>query len=162
PTGVKWRTVAANCSDLEPTTVVVNAAEGEPGTFKDRTLLRFNPYEVIEGAVIAAIAVGGAGVVIATKARFHTEAARVRAGVGEVMMGTPLREVIDLVGGGPGPERQVKAVLTGVSNTVITDAQLDTPVSYEAFRAVGSWLGSGSFVVLDDEADMVSVAAGAS
>ena len=43
PTGVKWRTVAANRSDVEPTTVVVNAAEGEPGTFKDRTLLRIEP-----------------------------------------------------------------------------------------------------------------------
>ena len=39
--------------------VVVNAAEGEPGTLKDRTILRRNPYEVIEGALIAA---RGAGV----------------------------------------------------------------------------------------------------
>src|SRR5262244_867717 len=58
PTAVKWRTVAANRSAFEPTTVVVNAAEGEPGTFKDRTILRLNPYEVIEGAAIAARAVG--------------------------------------------------------------------------------------------------------
>ncbi len=46
PTGTKWRTIAANRSpepDL-PTTVVVNAAEGEPGTFKDRAILRANPY----------------------------------------------------------------------------------------------------------------------
>jgi NADH:ubiquinone oxidoreductase subunit F (NADH-binding) len=85
-----------------------------------------------------------------------------RAGVGEVLMGTPLREVIELVGGGPGPEREIKAVLTGVSNTVLTGAQLDTPVSYEGFRAVGSWLGSASYIVLDDEADMVAVAAGVS
>ena len=35
------------------TTVVVNGAEGEPGTFKDRTILRNNPYNVIEGALIA-------------------------------------------------------------------------------------------------------------
>jgi NADH:ubiquinone oxidoreductase subunit F (NADH-binding) len=82
--------------------------------------------------------------------------------VGEVLLGTPLREVIELIGGGPGPERQIKAVLTGVSNTVLTADQLDTPVSYEAFRAVGSWLGSASFIVLDDESDMVAVAAGVS
>lgn len=44
PTGTKWRTVAANESDDVATTVVVNAAEGEPGTFKDRTILRANPY----------------------------------------------------------------------------------------------------------------------
>ena len=39
-------------------TVVVNAAEGEPGTLKDRTLLRRNPYQVLEGALIAAHVVG--------------------------------------------------------------------------------------------------------
>ena len=59
PTGVKWRTVRGQpLATSSPTTVVVNAAEGEPGTFKDRTLLRINPYEVIEGALIAARAVG--------------------------------------------------------------------------------------------------------
>src|SRR5262245_57553844 len=58
PTGIKWRTVAANVSPLEPSTVVVNAAEGEPGSFKDRELLRRNPYRVLEGALIAAHAVG--------------------------------------------------------------------------------------------------------
>ncbi|MEJ7666330.1 MAG: hypothetical protein WKG07_45875 [Hymenobacter sp.] len=40
------------------TTVVVNGAEGEPGTFKDRTILRNDPYQVVEGALIAARAVG--------------------------------------------------------------------------------------------------------
>ena len=54
PTGRKWRSVAGFASDVLATTVVVNAAEGEPGTFKDRTILRLNPYEVIEGALIAA------------------------------------------------------------------------------------------------------------
>lgn len=49
PTGRKWRTVVANGSRVVPTTVVVNAAEGEPGTFKDRAILRANPYLVLEG-----------------------------------------------------------------------------------------------------------------
>jgi formate dehydrogenase iron-sulfur subunit len=49
PTGVKWRTVAANRSDVEPTTVVVSTAEGRTGHVQDRTLMRMNPYEVIEG-----------------------------------------------------------------------------------------------------------------
>ena len=60
PTGVKWRTVAANASALERSTVVVNAAEGEPGSFKDRELLDRNPYRVLEGALIGALAVGAA------------------------------------------------------------------------------------------------------
>src|SRR5262249_30245486 len=54
PTGTKRRTVAANASPVEPTTVVVNAAEGEPGSFKDREILRRKPYRVLEGALIAA------------------------------------------------------------------------------------------------------------
>jgi NADH:ubiquinone oxidoreductase subunit F (NADH-binding) len=70
PTGTKWRTVAAASSAATPTPVVVNAAEGEPGTFKDRTLLRRNPYRVLEGALIAAVAMGSHEVVVATKASF--------------------------------------------------------------------------------------------
>src|SRR3546814_1268076 len=56
PTGTKWRTVS-EMGGGQPPTVVVNAAEGEPGTLKDRTLLRRNPYKVLEGALIAAHAV---------------------------------------------------------------------------------------------------------
>src|SRR5580765_5181892 len=40
PTGTKWRTVCENASTEVAATVVVNGAEGEPGTFKDRTILR--------------------------------------------------------------------------------------------------------------------------
>jgi NADH:ubiquinone oxidoreductase subunit F (NADH-binding) len=58
PTGVKWRTVRNNLSPAVASTVVVNGAEGEPGTFKDRTILRNDPYTVVEGALIAARAVG--------------------------------------------------------------------------------------------------------
>ena len=76
PTAEKWRTVSAHRSDVLPTTVVVNAAEGEPGTFKDRAILRANPYAVIEGALIAAHVVGARTITIATKKRFATEVAR--------------------------------------------------------------------------------------
>ena len=79
PTGRKWRTVAANRSPTIPTTVVVNAAEGEPGSFKDRELLRRNPFRVLEGALVAAFAVGADRVVVAVKATFEREAERVRA-----------------------------------------------------------------------------------
>src|SRR5437763_9842512 len=57
PTGTKWRTVAADRPTDAMCTVVVNGAEGEPGTFKDRTILRSNPFAVVEGALIAARAV---------------------------------------------------------------------------------------------------------
>ncbi len=78
PTHIKWRTVRANASAIEPTTVVVNGAEGEPGTFKDRTILRLDPYEVIEGALIAAIAVGADRIVFGLKRSFGDVVGRVR------------------------------------------------------------------------------------
>ncbi len=56
PTGFKWQAVAE--ADGNPKTIVCNADEGEPGCFKDRVLLDFDPHAVIEGMVIAAYATG--------------------------------------------------------------------------------------------------------
>src|SRR3954452_10015569 len=70
PPGRKWRTVRENASDVLATTVVVNGAEGEPGVFKDRTIMRLDPYAVIEGALIGARAVGAASVVFGLKRTF--------------------------------------------------------------------------------------------
>ena len=85
PTGLKWRTVAsARTPDTPPGAVVVNGAEGEPSTFKDRTILRANPYAVLEGALIAAMAVGANRVIVALKQSFRTELARVRAAISEI------------------------------------------------------------------------------
>jgi NADH-quinone oxidoreductase subunit F len=67
PTGIKWKGVAA---DSQPRAVVCNAAEGEPGTSKDRTILVRDPYRVIEGMAIAAVAVGASTAYLGIKARF--------------------------------------------------------------------------------------------
>lgn len=56
PAGLKWRFVAAE--NNENKYVICNADEGEPGTFKDKVLLNGCPYQVIEGMIIAAYAVG--------------------------------------------------------------------------------------------------------
>ena len=85
PTGRKWRTVLASSSETIPATVVVNAAEGEPGTFKDRAILRANPYHVLEGALIAARTIGADKVVVALKASFSREVQRVRAAIDEIV-----------------------------------------------------------------------------
>ena len=295
PTGRKWRSIVDNRSLTQPATVVVNGAEGEPGTFKDRALLRMDPFRVIEGALIAALAVGADEVVVALKRSFVTEADRVRAavaemeaagwtqgikvsvfegpseylygeetallealdgrrpfpriappyrrgvdevvespkdlrsgsglaahvelaaptaeavapptlvnnvetlanvpgivargaawfrtegteespgtivctvtgstqrhGVGEVLMGTPLREVIELIGGGPQEGHRIKAVLSGTANALLTEDQLDTPVSYEGMAGAGSGLGSAGFMVFDDTVDVSAVVAGVS
>lgn len=287
-TGRKWRTVAENLSALVPPTVVVNAAEGEPGSFKDRALLRANPYRILEGALVAATAVGADRVILALKASFGTEVTRVRAaieelrsagwadtvelsvvegpshylygeetallevvagrapfpriappfrhgidevggdtvsaaevtmasednttsapptlvnnaetlanvpgilaegpdwyrslgtdespgtivctvtgrtrrhGVAEFPMGTPLRVVIEEVGGGPRPGAKLVAAMSGVANPVLPEDLLDTPCSYEAMSAAGSGLGAAGFIVFDDTTDLVAVAAGVS
>jgi NADH:ubiquinone oxidoreductase subunit F (NADH-binding) len=295
PTGRKWRTVRENASDVLATTVVVNGAEGEPGTFKDRTIMRLDPYAVVEGAVIAARAVGARSVIFGLKRTFGPEVSRMRAaivemqragwidgldltvyegpdeylygeetalletidgrypfpriappfrrgvtevvehaddvgsgsglsahvemagprsdtgapptlvdnvetmanvpriisrgadwfrtegtvespgtivctitgstrraGVGEVLMGTPLREVIEMIGGGPRRGHTIKAVMPGVSTGLIPEHLLDTPASYEALSKIGSGLGSGGFIVFDDTDDLAAVAAGVS
>src|SRR5438128_12426872 len=73
PTGRKWRTVRENASDALATTVVVNGAEGEPGTFKDRTIMRLDPYAVVEGALNAARAVGADLIRFGVKRAFTSE-----------------------------------------------------------------------------------------
>ncbi|WP_421119640.1 NADH-ubiquinone oxidoreductase-F iron-sulfur binding region domain-containing protein [Aquihabitans daechungensis] len=294
PTARKWRTVLENASASKPTTVIVNAAEGEPGTFKDRTILRCNPYQVIEGALVAAHVLDASTIIIALKRSFPADVARVRSaisevreagwddgvdlvvfegpdeylygeetalletlegrlpfpriappfrrgmsglvqggegeeatglaarvqmagaddasqappalidnvetlanipkildrgaawfrtegtdespgtivctitgqvrrpGVGEVLMGTTLREAIEEIGGGARAGATITAVMPGVSNAIVPAHLLDTPLTYEAMAAIGSGLGSGGYWVLDDSVDPVAAVAGVS
>lgn len=73
PAGRKWRSVRAGGAELGDRYVVANGAEGEPGTFKDRPLLRQNPYQVLEGLAVAAMVVGAREVFIGVKASFEPE-----------------------------------------------------------------------------------------
>lgn len=57
PTGKKWHQAKEVKGDRK--FIICNADEGEPGTFKDRYILEYDPYKVIEGMVIAAYAIGG-------------------------------------------------------------------------------------------------------
>lgn len=280
PTGRKWAGIASQTDERR--FVVCNAAEGEPGTFKDRALMRANPYQLVEGVIIAAFAVGAEEAYIALKASFQQEVAAVTRAVqefqaagicknckitivqgpeeylfgeekalleviegkpplprwfppyehglfatgpqsgwqatapsegmdpesnptlvnnvetlsnvphilvkgadwfrsmgtpespgtivatvvgdvvapdvGEVEMGTPLIDVINAVGSGLPDGRQIKAVFSGVANSVITADQLDVPLTYEGFQAIGSGMGSAGFIVYDDTACMVNAA----
>jgi NADH-quinone oxidoreductase subunit F len=295
PAGRKWAAVGANSSELEPSTVVVNAAEGEPGSFKDRAIMRANPFAIIEGALVAARAVGADQVIVGTKRTFTDESAGLRAtiaeieragwadgitlsvfegpseylygeetallevidgrypfpriappyrrgvdevvdhagdvtsdsssaahvelagssgeavappalasnaetfvnaalilargadwwrsvgtagspgtivctvsghteraGFGEFAMGTPLREVLETLGGGPRDGHSWVAAISGVSNPFVPEKLFDTPMSHEAMRAIGCGLGTGGFIVFDDAVDFASVAAGMS
>src|SRR5688572_14535866 len=68
PTATKWAAVADKLAPGLRPSVVVNASEGEPGSFKDRMLIRRNPYRIIEGAVIAAETLDAERIVFAVKA----------------------------------------------------------------------------------------------
>lgn len=83
-------------------------------------------------------------------------------GVGEVLMGTTIREAIDQVGGGSLPGHEPVAVLPGVSGALIGVEHFDTAMTYEAMAAIGSGLGSAGFLVLDETSDPVAVVAGVS
>ena len=280
PTATKWRSVAGGAAGTRY--VVANGAEGEPGTFKDRALLRSNPFAVLEGLLIAAATVGAGQAFLAVKASFEPEIASVRqaleqvraagwldgvdvtivagpeeylfgeekallevvegreplprwlppylhglfatgpqlgwqatdgtadpaAGanptlvnnvetlaqvawimahgseafrtvgtdetpgsvcctvvgdvdrpaVHEVPAGTPMGHVLERCGA-PRSGRRVKAVFSGVSNAVITADLVDTPLCFDAMEHAGVGLGSAGFVVYDDSACMVEVAA---
>jgi bidirectional [NiFe] hydrogenase diaphorase subunit len=80
-------------------------------------------------------------------------------GLVEVPMGMTLREIVEEIGGGPPEGATIKAVQTGgPSGGCIPADQLDTPVDYESLAKVGSIMGSGGMIVMDDSTDMVDVA----
>jgi NADH:ubiquinone oxidoreductase subunit F (NADH-binding) len=281
PTGTKWASVQSGGGRHHY--AVCNAAEGEPATFKDRALLRANPYQVVEGLAIAALAVDAREAFVALKASFRREQEAAERAIGqmreagllgemlirlitgpeeylfgeekalleviegndplprwlppylhglfatvpqlgweahdpeqghlgahyanptlvnnvetlanvphilakgagwfrsmgtgespgtvvctvvgdvrrpdvvEVELGTELGEVLDHCGG-PLPGRRIRAILSGVSNPVLTGEQVGTRLSYEDMQAAGSGLGAAGFVVYDDTACMVEVA----
>ncbi len=73
-------------------------------------------------------------------------------------MGTPLRHIVEVMGGGV-PDGTVKAVQTGgPSGGCIPAEHLDTPVDYESLVKLGSIMGSGGMIVMDQTTDMVEVA----
>ena len=71
PTGTKWAGIARQRDAKRY--LVCNGAEGEPGTFKDRALLRANPYQVAEGLMIAAFAIDADAAFVCLKASFELE-----------------------------------------------------------------------------------------
>lgn len=80
-------------------------------------------------------------------------------GLVEVPMGTTLREVIYDIGGGCPNGKEFKAVQTGgPSGGCLTKEHLDTPIDYENLGAVGSMMGSGGMIVMDEDNCMVDIA----
>src|SRR5215211_562556 len=82
PTGRKWAGIADQRDAVRY--VVANGAEGEPGTFKDRALMRANPYQLVEGVLIAAFAVDALEAFICLKASFGPEIEAVTRAITEM------------------------------------------------------------------------------
>ena len=80
-------------------------------------------------------------------------------GLVEVPMGTTLREIVYDIGGGIPNGREFKAAQTGgPSGGCIPKEHLDTPIDYESLKEIGSMMGSGGLIVMDDTKCMVCLA----
>ena len=80
-------------------------------------------------------------------------------GLVEVSMGVTLREIVYDIGGGIPNGRKFKAAQTGgPSGGCIPEEHLDTPIDYESLKAIGSMMGSGGLIVMDDSKCMVNLA----
>lgn len=271
PTGLKWQTVAK--SNGATKYVVVNADEGDPGAFMDRSVLESDPHLILEGMAIAAYAIGASQGVIYIRAEYPLAIKRLRTaikqaerlgflgqnicntpmnfkielrlgagafvcgeetalmqsvegnrgaprvrppypaqsglwecptlinnvetyanipgiindggkwfarigtekskgtkvfaltgkinntGLIEVPMGISLREIIYDIGGGIPNGHKFKAVQTGgPSGGCIPEEFLDTPVDYESLKKLGSMMGSGGMIIIDDTSNMIDVA----
>jgi len=116
PTGRKWAGVAGQAGAHRY--LVANGAEGEPGTFKDRALLRANPYQVVEGLIIAAFAIQATEVYICVKRSFEAEIAAVTRAVQEFQTAGICTDCTFNIIGGPdeylfGEEKAMLEVIEG-------------------------------------------------
>ena len=82
PTGLKWSFMPKTESD-RPHYLVVNADEGEPGTCKDRDMLRFDPHKLVEGCLIASFAMRAHACYIYIRGEFYNEASNLQVAIDE-------------------------------------------------------------------------------
>ena len=82
PTGLKWSFMPGRLDD-RPSYLVVNADESEPGTCKDRDILRHEPHKLIEGCLIASFAMGAVATYIYVRGEFYNETVALQCAVDE-------------------------------------------------------------------------------
>ena len=115
-TGRKWASVRDGGAGTR--FVVANGAEGEPATFKDRTLMRLDPYRIVEGAAIAAFAVGAGTVYLATKRSYVREVEALKRAAVDLTASGLLQELSVNIVEGPddylyGEEKALLEVIEG-------------------------------------------------
>ena len=82
PTGLKW-SFMPKASDGRPSYLVINADESEPGTCKDRDIIRHDPHKLIESALIASFAMGANAAYIYIRGEFYNESVVLNAAIAE-------------------------------------------------------------------------------
>jgi len=267
PTGLKWSFIP---KEVFPKYLCCNADEGEPGTFKDRGIIEYDPHLLIEGMIIASYAIGANSACIYIRGEFVFGAERLdeaikeayqkgflgknilgsqfsldmfvhrgfgayicgeetallesiegfrgqprkkppfpavwglygkptvinnvetlscipsiilkgpkwfasigpekspgpklycvsghvnKPGLYELPMGTTLREIVYVHAGGMRGGRKLKAVIPGgVTAPLLTEKELDTPMDFDSLAKIGSMLGSGAVIVMDETTCMV-------
>ncbi len=118
PTGLKWRSILAGGPSVGERFVVANGAEGEPGTFKDRFLLRHSPYSMLEGLAISAAVMGARRAYVAVKSSFSAEIERLSSALIETAEAGWWHDVEVSIVGGPeeylfGEEKALLEVIEG-------------------------------------------------
>ena len=81
PTGLKWSFMPKDSG--KPHYLVVNADESEPGTCKDRDILRYEPHKLLEGCLIAGFAMGANAAYIYIRGEFYNEGSEVERAIAE-------------------------------------------------------------------------------
>ena len=82
PTGMKWSFMPKQ-SDGRPSYLVVNADESEPGTCKDRDILRHDPHKLVEGCLLASVGMGAHAAYIYIRGEFYNEAVALQSAIDE-------------------------------------------------------------------------------
>jgi NADH-quinone oxidoreductase subunit F len=82
PAGIKW-SFMPKTSDGRPSYLVVNADESEPGTCKDREIMRFDPHRLLEGCLVAGFAMGAGACYIYIRGEFYQEAVHLQQAIDE-------------------------------------------------------------------------------
>ncbi len=82
PTGLKWSFMPKDRGE-QPAYLVVNADESEPGTCKDRDILRYDPHRLLEGCLVAGFAMGASACYIYIRGEFYNEASHIQQAIDE-------------------------------------------------------------------------------
>ncbi|MCZ6812785.1 MAG: NADH-quinone oxidoreductase subunit NuoF [Alphaproteobacteria bacterium] len=81
PAGMKWSFMPQESKDGRPNYLVINADEGEPGTCKDRDMMRNDPHKLVEGALLASFAMNAHVCYIYIRGEFYREASNLQAAI---------------------------------------------------------------------------------